>query len=225
MLNPEYQLALLIMSAIIIVSASIVVPVMYSRKCALSMIAIISGFPALFGLGLALIMSKTVMLKLFTIMLLAAGVILLILFLYDVIRSAGDKRFLVLYILYLAGVLYITIFNRFDEYLPWIRMDPFDHAMSMDRIRHFLLNVSLFVPLGFFLNLTNSKYTKRYCITGVLFSTCIETVQLLLSAGECDIMDIFGNGVGMLAGIVFGIITYAIRNAQRIPEKEITHGI
>jgi glycopeptide antibiotics resistance protein len=66
-------------------------------------------------------------------------------------------------------------------------------------------NVLAFAPFGFLLPLLDKKYRKFFFVTFLclLFSVCVETVQLLLKVGIFDVDDIFMNTVGGILGYLF----------------------
>ncbi len=114
---------------------------------------------------------------------------------------------LAIFISYLFAVLYVTTFMREGgsnsqiqmEILNWLKEDgveSFDHA---------LLNVAMFVPIGVLYPLLAERRTKGILPSvsfGILFSTAIETGQLLLRSGTCDIDDLLSNSLGALIGAV-----------------------
>ena len=132
----------------------------------------------------------------------------LILF-YDIIaRSRRDKNSALFYV-YFAVLLYITIFFRFGMDLPWIKMDVKDFLTAylppydLEELRHMFLNIAMFVPLGMsYPLLADEKRYIRYIICGTVFSAIIESIQLRMSMGECDIADIIGNTIGMAIGML-----------------------
>ena len=65
-----------------------------------------------------------------------------------------------------------------------------------------ILNVLLFVPLGYLLPLSFNKLEKWYIVLviGIGLSAAIETAQLLTHRGWFDVDDIFHNGLGAFIG-------------------------
>lgn len=65
-----------------------------------------------------------------------------------------------------------------------------------------ILNILLFVPLGYLLPLSIKKTDKWYLILaiGIVFSAIIETTQLITHRGWFDVDDIIHNGVGTIIG-------------------------
>lgn len=100
-----------------------------------------------------------------------------------------------------AGLPSIT-YIRFD---PHYNITPFAYMFS--DLRSTLLNVVLFLPLGFFLPILWKKY--RNPLTAVLFGFCtsllIETLQIFTFRAT-DINDLMTNTVGTLLGYCTGIL-------------------
>ena len=65
-----------------------------------------------------------------------------------------------------------------------------------------LLNIALFVPLGFLLSLLAKPFRKWYAALGAGFgiSLLIELTQLFTGSGMCDVDDRFTNTLGAMLG-------------------------
>lgn len=102
---------------------------------------------------------------------------------------------------YLVGVLTMTGIGKLKAFSPRIVLVPFLDMMSgpVDT----LLNIILFVPLGFFLPLLYGKYSRigRAALAGFLFSLTIEIVQMF-GRGSTDINDLITNTVGTCLGFL-----------------------
>jgi glycopeptide antibiotics resistance protein len=100
---------------------------------------------------------------------------------------------------YLIGILTMTGIHAFKSFSPRIALIPFLDMISgsVDTV----LNVILFVPLGFFLPLLYEKYNNisRVAFTGFLFSISIEIVQMF-GMGTTDINDLITNTIGTCLG-------------------------
>lgn len=118
---------------------------------------------------------------------------------------------LVIFISYIFAVLYITTFMRETgtnhriqmEVLNWLRED------GMESFDHIFLNMAMFVPLGVLFPFITEKYRGQMLSSvsfGILFSTAIETGQLFLHSGTCDIDDILSNSLGALVGTVIAAV-------------------
>ena len=102
---------------------------------------------------------------------------------------------------YLFGLLTATGigFTSTINFRPNISWTPFVGMITgpIDTI----LNVILFIPLGFFLPLLYKKYhcMKTVALTGFLFSLAVEFVQMF-DWGSSDINDLITNTVGACIG-------------------------
>ena len=69
-------------------------------------------------------------------------------------------------------------------------------------LRHIVLNVALFAPLGALLPMMHCRLRSWVyaLLCGAALSTMIETTQLLAAAGQCDVNDIIANTLGALLG-------------------------
>lgn len=129
-------------------------------------------------------------------------------------------RIILKFICLLALVGYIwytldtTVFGR-DEYsayrykaLPfWSYVAIYDGNEIL--IKEDLLNVALFIPIGFLLGLvmTNKRWWKAL-LFGSGLSVSIEMMQLIGKRGTCEFDDVFHNTIGCLIGffVVLGIM-------------------
>ena len=106
---------------------------------------------------------------------------------------------------YLIWVLTMTGINSFEEFSPRIVFIPFIDMVKgpVDTI----LNVVLFLPLGFFMPLLYKKYNGigRIAITSFLFSMSIEIIQMF-GMGITDINDLITN----TGGACFGYFIYKL---------------
>ena len=104
---------------------------------------------------------------------------------------------------YLFGLLTVTGigFTSTMNFRPNISWTPFVGMITgpIDTI----LNVILFVPLGFFLPLLYKKYhnIKTVALTGFLFSLAVEFVQMF-DWGSSDINDLMTNTAGACVGFM-----------------------
>jgi glycopeptide antibiotics resistance protein len=138
--------------------------------------------------------------------------ITLILFFYLYIRinkKNPNKTGLILFILFTLILIYITVFFRIGGENNDIRFDLITDIKNLfnpnevKRLGHFMLNIYMFIPLGFIYTFSNKKFdTFKSMFAGLFLSSCIETTQLVFAMGECDLMDIIGNGLGFFVGII-----------------------
>lgn len=129
---------------------------------------------------------------------------------------------LLTFIAYIFAVLYITTFMREGgtnstvqmELLNWMRDD------GIENYNHVLLNIAMFVPLGILFPLITDGSEKKFLSAasfGLLFTVSIETGQLLLHSGTCDIDDILSNTLGTVLG---ALVTEIWRNRESKKHKK-----
>lgn len=118
---------------------------------------------------------------------------------------------------YLFGLLTVTGigFTSTMTFRPNISWTPFIGMITgpIDTI----LNIILFVPLGFFLPLLYKKYhhMKTVALTGFLFSLAVEIVQMF-GWGSTDINDLITNTVGVCLGyLVYYLLSKVLPNNLR----------
>lgn len=118
-------------------------------------------------------------------------------------------------ILYIAAVFYITVFSRQERYETVIQMEVLYSVkqaisgQSTEEFNHLILNMVLFVPIGFLFPMIHPQKRQDWkiaCINGLVLSTLIESVQLMFRLGHCDIDDIIANTIGA----VFGFLLYQL---------------
>ena len=80
-----------------------------------------------------------------------------------------------------------------------------------------LLNIALFVPLGFLLPLLSKLFRKWYLSLGAGFgaSLLIELTQLLTARGMCDVDDLFTNTLGAMLGWCAAMLVLALCQKSR----------
>lgn len=116
---------------------------------------------------------------------------------------------------YLVGIFTMVGNHAFKTFSPRIVLVPFVDMINgpVDTI----LNVILFIPLGFFLPLLYKKYNRvnRIALTGFLFSISIEIVQMF-GMGSTDINDLITNTVGTCLGYyIYKVVFKLVRKELR----------
>ena len=130
----------------------------------------------------------------------------------------------IMLIMYVAGALYCTLFSRVPGSGLVVELRPF---MSFVRLfdkpgelagevtgffawfmrsapsgSGIILNILLFVPLGFMLPVRCRKLTGRQVILiGCIFSVAIELIQYVLEMGYCETDDVIHNTLGTVMGV------------------------
>ena len=115
----------------------------------------------------------------------------------------------------LAGYLYIVlaslVLNRITGLTYTHRLQPFwSYRLILKGSRivlwEDLLNIILFIPIGFLTKITLPKWKmKHILITGMATSVILELLQLALRKGLCEFDDVFNNTAGTLIG--FAIVS------------------
>lgn len=108
---------------------------------------------------------------------------------------------------YLVIVLYATILRNAGGYREWNQhlfrawREAWNN-FSTKNWANVLLNIAMFVPLGFLLPLMGKQFRKWYVAIPAGFGTsfAIELAQLALKRGICDVDDLFCNGLGAAIG-------------------------
>lgn len=115
---------------------------------------------------------------------------------------------------YIWYTLDITIFGRSEYSCYRYKTLPFwSYAAIMDGkeslIKENLLNVALFVPIGYLLcSLLPRRRWWMALIFGLGLSAGIELMQLLWKRGTCEFDDVFHNTIGCLIG--YGLCKMAV---------------
>ncbi len=125
-------------------------------------------------------------------------------------RNSINKTVMALFLLYLFAMGYITIFSRSERRSTEILLtfDSIQEAMrthSTEPLQHSLMNIVMFIPLGLLFSGIRPGYTDRWRLIiplGLIFTTIIETTQLLLRLGQCDVEDLVTNTLGACIGLL-----------------------
>ena len=119
----------------------------------------------------------------------------------------GKAILWLMFIGYCAVVAYATILRGVGGYREW-NLHLFRawreawNNFSAKNWANVLLNVAMFVPLGFLLPLLGKKFRKWYLTipAGFCVSLAIELFQLAIGRGICDVDDLFCNALGGMIG-------------------------
>ena len=132
-------------------------------------------------------------------------------FISFVIKNFRDcnKTALVMFLLYLLMVSYFTVFSRRGKAQTDILLsfDSIREAMnrhSLAPLQHLWLNIVMFVPIGALFAAIHPSLARFSAVLplGMLLTTIIETTQLLMQNGQCDLEDLVANTVGALLGLL-----------------------
>lgn len=135
---------------------------------------------------------------------LAAGIFLIPLFLHlQKVRgwNRKDTLWYLLFALYLSGVYDVAGLPNilYHRYVPRVNLEPFMYMFS--DLGSSMLNVLLFIPMGFLLPVLWQKYRNmgQTLLTGLCSSVLIEGLQLFTFRAT-DINDLMTNTLGTLLG-------------------------
>lgn len=127
---------------------------------------------------------------------------------------ALPKNILALFVVYLFALAAITLLTREGRSETEIRMELFAgirkavQKETAEPLFHGFLNLVLFMPMGFLLPCLDTRIKGwQAAAVGGMISTLIETAQLLLRLGVCDIDDIIANVAGAMLGLLVFRIT------------------
>lgn len=101
--------------------------------------------------------------------------------------------------------LYLTLFNRTPGAIPRLELTPFWSYQkawtgNVGMREEIILNILLFIPLGYLLCFSGLGWWKVVLI-GVCLSSTTEVVQYLTRLGLCELDDLISNGLGTMMGI------------------------
>ena len=163
--------------------------------------------PALVAVVAFLFLCLGSVVMVFALLILTAVVMLcgMVWFLLGHVREM-NKTILALLMTYLLVVLFVTLLSRQGQHNTSVIMElELFRALKMqdtDVLRHLLQNAALFVPLGVLLPLLHRSLRSVWwaLLGGAALSTMIETTQLVLAVGQCDVNDILTNTLGAVLG-------------------------
>jgi glycopeptide antibiotics resistance protein len=120
----------------------------------------------------------------------------------------------IIFAVYIAAYIYLTLLSRSEIDVPYVtgvELRPLAairralRSGSVIPIRGIILNVLLFIPMGYLLPLIFKKLRKHSAIDVVLIclliSLATETLQLVFRVGWFDADDIINNTIGALIGV------------------------
>lgn len=158
-----------------------------------------------------------------------AGLIVFVLLLGELMRNwySINKYAVMLFVVYSVCVCYLTIMGRETNSHATINVVPLQRIMQQlekgdqQMLTHLALNVAMTVPLGVILPLIHHRLEKfSYAfLSGMMVSVIIETVQLVLRLGECDVDDIIANTLGAVIGYLICSFALKINDAHRYSRR------
>lgn len=133
-----------------------------------------------------------------------------------------------LFFVYIAMLVYFLFFC--EKYGRTVSDEYHYNLMPFSEIRRYIVyydaigfkgfmlnivgNVVAFIPFGFCIPLLRISYRSFFnvLLDGVLFTVCIETVQLILKVGSFDVDDMILNTLGAVIGYMCYKIVYKMYN-------------
>ena len=109
----------------------------------------------------------------------------------------GEKKRKVLIALYIFFILWVTLFTREPRAARIVK--GLFWEVRMGYWWDIVLNILLFIPLGFLLGRKGWKAV----FLGFLFSAFIECAQYLFLLGYCEADDVLNNTIGTAVGFGF----------------------
>lgn len=103
-----------------------------------------------------------------------------------------------------AFILYVTLLTRLPTLTSTVRLVPFWSYRGKGYIRQALLNIALFIPLGYFLSSVFPRRRYYPIIVAFAASVCIELLQYVTCRGVLDIDDLISNMAGIRFIILLG---------------------
>ena len=158
---------------------------------------------------------RTTLLLLLVLMSMIGFCVLLYYFLQNVHQIRAIPALLLL--LYLAVVSYVTVFSRdegsqTDILLGFSYLSRAIRERSFTWLEHPLMNVGLFIPVGFLFTAVYPKKLNKASLVipfGLMLSVMIETTQMILQNGQCDMEDLITNALGAYLGMIIYRLIYA----------------
>lgn len=129
---------------------------------------------------------------------------------------------------YLVVVIGATLGSRTGSYQGNIHLHPFSayseawNRFSATLWRNIILNILMFVPIGFLLPIFLKKFKKawRTYLAGFMLTLGIEVIQYFTGRGIVEIDDIISNAVGTMIG--YGINVLLIYAIEKLRNKTST---
>lgn len=140
-----------------------------------------------------------------------------------------------IFTIYIMIIICATFFTRAPNYMQEVKLDLFSSYReayftgSESCWINIILNILLFLPIGFLLPILNKNLRKIYKTVGIgfLITLIIEITQLITSYGVFEIDDIFNNTVGAMIGygLIMTIFTLRDKNKSKKALKIIINNL
>ena len=120
-------------------------------------------------------------------------------------KTANKRRQVIFVIISLFCVLFITVLSRVPTLSRVTHLIPLWSFTSHGHGRQILLNIALFIPLGYFLSSVYESTRHPRLMTllsALLVSATVETIQFLTYRGMLDVDDLISNVCGAAVGLL-----------------------
>lgn len=140
-----------------------------------------------------------------------------------------NKGWLSLFIVYLLALGYITVFSRDGSndtsiFSGFTSIEEAIQTRSVEPLNHLFLNVLLFVPVGFLFPFIQPNRLNNLLLVTIIcamMTVTIESIQLMLQLGQCDLEDIVANTAGGALGfLIYCIYAKLFRREELEPDEE-----
>lgn len=130
---------------------------------------------------------------------------------------------------YIIFVLELTVFGRGTSHYLQMNLQPFSGYIdawkkySLRDLQNCIFNILMFVPLGVFLPLVNSKFKKfKWLVLVVVSATLsIETYQTLSGSGIFELDDLMNNSLGGIIGYQLYRLGASIVHHKKVKIKSL----
>lgn len=125
----------------------------------------------------------------------------------------------IVYIVILLGAVFLnrgSLYGNANLHIFSSYLEAY-HKMDISLFRNIILNILLFVPLGFLLPIYSDKLKKSYIVIliGLLTTLLIEYLQYITRMGIFEIDDILNNTVGTIIGYSAFMIYYSLKKKEK----------
>ena len=122
-----------------------------------------------------------------------------------------------LLLVYLVVISYLTVFSRksgsqMEILLDFSYLSRAIRTRSLVPLEHSLMNIAMFIPIGFLFTAINPKKLNSASLVipfGLMLSVMIETIQMILQKGQCDLEDLVTNALGAFLGMLLYRFIYS----------------
>lgn len=109
--------------------------------------------------------------------------------------------------IYLLANLYLTLLSRRIGSSQKLMLTPlWSYRAALDQAdvrEEVLLNILLYVPLGYLLHYAfPGLHWRTVVLIGFLLSLCTEVTQYMLGLGVCEVDDLISNTLGTVIGVL-----------------------